>query len=124
MMMDKIQPYLFWIVCGVLLSVELILIVVLEPVNSNNKTAVQAAEALNNEFNTLRTRIEPVDAFSTGVYLPFSETPLQTKMWLPILNKINEDLDTHKSNIERELQKRSEILHVPLHVPVKKDASR
>ena len=35
--MDKIKPYLFWIICGAILLVELILIAVIEPVNEDKK---------------------------------------------------------------------------------------
>ncbi|NRA39512.1 MAG: hypothetical protein HRU15_15330 [Planctomycetes bacterium] len=127
--MDKIKPYLFWIICGVLLIAELVVALTLEPVNSNNKTAVQATKALNSEVSSLsggygvKADNDPVDPFKIDdweLFQKMQEDYLLTSKWKPALDGVKKELETHKANVESNLQKRSKVLHDP----VKRNASR
>ncbi len=121
--MDKIKPYLFWIICGAILLVELILIAVLEPVNADNKNVYKAALELNKTVKSFKTKFhERTDAelpnsFAIDEVKYFQE--LQTNFlvspsWMPGLQQVERDLQTHKSNVEVDLKKRSAVLHNPI----------
>ena len=106
--MDKIKPYLFWIICGILLLVEIMLAVTLEPVNSKKKTAMQAAKALNSEVSKLengygaKADTEPKPTIMIDNEKRFIEMQtdvLLTDNWMPSLQKVKEQLDTHKANV-------------------------
>lgn len=127
--MDKIKPYLFWIICGVLLLIEIGLMLTLEPVNSKKKTAMQAARALNAQMQSLSSGYgakadnQPPKEFEIDDGSYFNTLKAQylvTAKWQQPLEKVKTELEAHKENVEQNLQNRSKVLHRP----VKENASR
>lgn len=121
--MDKIKPYLFWIICGVVLLVEVVLIVVMQPVNDEGKDVYKATAALNttvSDFDSKyinRTVASAPSSFAIDKVEFFNEIKsayLVSESWLPGLQQVDRDLKTHKQTVEDDLKKRSALLHVPI----------
>ncbi len=121
--MDKIKPYLFWIICGVVLIIELVLITVMQPVNDDGKDVYKATRALNDAVDSFdkgyvnRTKQLPPSSFAidnVDYFNNIKQSYLVSDSWMPGLQQVDKNLKTHKKNVEDKLKKSSEILHEPI----------
>lgn len=121
--MDQIKPYLFWIICGVILLIELVMIFTMEPVNDNNHNVYKATRELNATVKNFqsdyvaRTQERPPASFAiddVSYFNRIQDDYLVSENWLNGLRQVERDLDTHKQNVEESLRKRSAVLHQPI----------
>ena len=123
--MDKIKPYMFWIICGVVLLVELMLAFTLDPVNADGNNVVNATKKLNKQVKDFGVYVEKADntppkAFAIDNVEYFNKLNadyLVSKSWMSGLNQVQNELRTHKENVESDLRKRSGVLHKGVSIP-------
>lgn len=123
--MDKIKPYMFWIICGVVLLIELVLAFTLDPVNADGNNVYKATKKLNDTVEDFGVYVEkagnkPPKSFAidnVDYFKQLQKEYLVSKSWMAGLNQVQSELREHKQNVESDLRKRSEVLHSGVSIP-------
>jgi hypothetical protein len=124
--MNKIKPYLFWIVAGAVIVVELIIMVLMMPdvdVVGDKKTAMDAKASLDKEYKHLKEldaraqRGVPADKYDAEKPDDINKLTndfLVTPAWEPVLEAQVGQYDKMLSAIKSYLGNRSSSLSTPL----------
>lgn len=119
--MNAIKPYLFWIVCGGILLVLLVLAVVLDPAYKG-KNAEQATDYLSRTYREVeplvgkaqRTVTSPPKEINPNrpqQIKQMEEEYLITDRWEGKLRTLQAEAETERRQVREELERRSEPLH-------------
>lgn len=123
--MNKIKPYLFWIVCGIIILVELVLLLAISPASSDGtRSPAEVAQGLNNDKKVLDGLFAKAKAGSPAGETFDPEKPesigrlydkwLPTDAWKPVLARQLEQYAQQQTGIHEFLVKRSQALHAPI----------
>lgn len=132
--MNKVKPYLFWVICGAILVIELVYFgVILKPSPPDAGTAPsgvrppQDAEAAQREaesrlrdLDALKKRAEntlnspPQEVVMDPAEADRLKTYIVSKSWEGLLRRQEQDRQERVADISRELSDRSSRLHQPV----------
>jgi len=115
----QLKPYTFWIVCGVIVVIELGLILFWQPTDEDGKTPQEVKTQLDSDFKKLTDLHTRAGHTPTGVF--DAENPedikrltaeyLLTPKWEGVLNPHVEKYNKELGAIRADLAARSAILH-------------
>jgi hypothetical protein len=119
--MSKIKPYIFWIICGTVLLIELVCFVVISP-SANGKSPTEIKKALDDqkkELDKLRDKANNGFPGDQRIFDPNKPTDiadlkskwLTTLAWQPGLTKLLNDYQSQMDDVLEYLKKRSQPLH-------------
>jgi len=115
-----LKDYLFWIVCGVLFLVGLVLLFVVAPSNDKGDGVEQVTLTLNNEYKSLDDLDRRAKGGNPmGSFNPenaedaqrLTNTYLLTPKWTEVLTPRAKEYKNQFEAIQKELKERSESLH-------------
>lgn len=118
----QLKPYTFWIVCGVVVVIELGLILFWTPTDDDGKTPEQVKDALDKDFKKLQQLHARAGYQLTGVkdaeneadIKELTEKCLITPKWEGVLKPVVDKYKSHRESIRKDLAQRSSILHEPV----------
>ncbi len=125
--MNKLRPYLFWIVAGVVLLIELGVVLMVSPTDTGGRSATEVKADIDTRYGDLvklsaradgpKGNPDPIGPFNpemaehikslTGDYLV-------TQYWEPVLKPHVEKYGAQLKEITAYLVKRSKVLHDPV----------
>jgi len=121
--MSKMKPYIFWIVCGLLLLVELVVFIVVSP-SANGKSPTEIKSLLDDQKKTLdklRTQAanghpddHPFNPLDPTDMATLKTKWLPTRAWQPGLSDLLNQYQGQMNDILAYLDKRSAPLHRPI----------
>ena len=122
--MNKLKPYMFWIVCGVLLLAEIIVMLVVTPTDQDGKTpdqTIQSVDQQNTKFKALVVQAkngppgsQVFDPLSTEQMAKLMQNYLDTPLWKRPLDEELDQYTTQMTSIRDYLVGRSAPLHEPI----------
>lgn len=118
----QLKPYTFWIVCGVVVVIELGLIFFWTPTDDEGRAPEDVKRALDDDFKKLQQLHTRANYQLTGVkdaeneadIKELTEKCLITPKWQGVLQPIVDKYKSQRDSIRKELVTRSSILHEPV----------
>lgn len=118
----QLKPYTFWIVCGVIVVIELGLVLFWPITDENGKTPEEVKIQLDNDFKKLTDLHNRAGNTPTGVFdaenpkdiKRLTEEYLLTPKWKGVLQPHVDKYNQQLGAIRKDLATRSSILHEPV----------